>query len=123
MSLCTNIKSEFEPQVKVANGNLIVPKIQATVDLAPEHSPEVQHGYIFDNLATESLISIGQLYNDNFVALFSKYNLTILTNNKVIIKGWCNENGLWSIPLGKSNPLSQKYHLFYKPIESSNWIR
>ena len=76
------------------------PKLKATVNLAPELSPESQHGYILDDLATWSLISIGQLCSDGCVALFSKYNLKILKNNKVIITGLRNDNGLWSIPMG-----------------------
>ena len=86
-------------QVKVANGNVITPIAQTEIHLSNELSIHAQHAYKFNNLATGPLISTGQLCDDNYLALFSKYSLKILKNNKVIITGKRNENGLWDIPL------------------------
>jgi hypothetical protein len=65
----------------------------------------------FDNLKSGSLISIGQLCDDECVALFTKYGVKILKHGKVIITGKHNaKNGLWNIPLApkdNSSPTTQ----------------
>jgi hypothetical protein len=73
--------------------------IRATVPLVATLSKKAQIGHIFDDL-TGSLISIGQLCDDDCIALFSKYHVDIIKDGKVIIKGKQNTtNGLWNIPL------------------------
>ena len=49
-------------------------------------------GYVFGDLKTGSLISIGQLCDDDCIALFSIFNIYIIKNNKVIITGKLNNN-------------------------------
>ena len=48
---------------------------------------------------TGSLVSLGQLCDDDCIAIFTKYHVDILKNNQTIIKGERTDNGLWSIPL------------------------
>ena len=96
---CNTPVPAFGPQVKVANGNIIIPIAQTETNLAKELLKNAQHAYMFNDLATGSLISIGKLYDDNCFALFSKYFLKILKNNKVIITGKRNNNELWDILL------------------------
>jgi hypothetical protein len=68
--------------------------------LSPELSTSATVGHIFDNLKSGSLISIGQLCDDDCVALFTKYNVKIYKNGHAIIVGQRNAtNGLWNIPL------------------------
>ena len=74
---CTNIQHAFGPNVKVANGNIISPNKQGILKISKELSNEAQHSFIFNDLKTGSLISIGQLCDDDCIALFSKYNLNI----------------------------------------------
>ena len=64
--------------VKEANSNILTPKQQGTTKLAPQLSKTAQHSFIFDDLVTGSLISIGQLCDDNCIALFSKHNVNIV---------------------------------------------
>ena len=45
--------------IKVANGKIISPKAQTQVNLSPHLSKDAQHRYIFNDLSTGSLISIG----------------------------------------------------------------
>jgi hypothetical protein len=88
------------PSVQVANGNNIETTRRATIPLAKELSIKATTGHIFEDLKSGSLISIGQLCDDDCVALFSKYNVQIIKNGQVIIVGRRNStNGLWNIPL------------------------
>jgi hypothetical protein len=92
---------------EVANGETIETTKRALVPLANELSDEAKVGHIFDSLQSGSLISIGQLCDDDCVALFTKYNVKIIKNGNVIIIGKRNDtNGLWNIPLApKAAPL------------------
>ena len=56
---CDMLTPLFETYVKVANGNIMSPTSQIIINLSPHLLKDVQHGYIFNNLATESLILIG----------------------------------------------------------------
>ena len=49
-------------------------------------------GYVFDDLKTGSLISIGKLCDDDCITLFSTFNIYIIKNNKVVITGKFNNN-------------------------------
>ena len=89
----------FGPNVKLSNGNIMAPKSQTYVKKFQHFSKEAQYGYIFDDLATDFLISMGQLCNDYFIALFLKYNLKIIKNNMVIIEVRFNQKEIWDIPL------------------------
>jgi hypothetical protein len=73
--------------------------LRATIPLAAALSKQAQAGHIFGDLQG-SLISIGQLCDDDCVALFSKYQVDIIKDGQIIIKGKRNTtNGLWNIPL------------------------
>ena len=68
---------------------------------------------IFPDLSSSSLLSIGQLCDDNCIALFHKDILQIIKNNKVILEGLRNRtDGLWDVPLPVLSP----------PMESANAI-
>ena len=77
------------------------------VPLAPELSPDALQGHELHGLKTGSLVSIGKLCDDDCMSLFTKYNVNIIKNGKVIITGPRNkENNLWTIPLApKASPL------------------
>ena len=62
---------------------------------------------MLNDLATRSLLSIGQLRNEDCIALFSKYHLNFLKNNKVSIEGKRNNSGLWDVPLHHPRTKSQ----------------
>ena len=55
---------------------------------------------IFPDLKNSSLLSIGQLCDDDCFALFSKKYLTIFKDNELILFGHRNTtNGLWDVPM------------------------
>ena len=94
---CTDVVPTTTPQVTVANGDIISPTSKAQIQLSNELSTKAQQVVIFDNIQTESLISHGQLCDDDCIAIFSRFNVKILKNNKVIIEGRRTDNGLWDI--------------------------
>jgi hypothetical protein len=83
------------PSVRVANGENIETSKHALVPLAKELSTKAKTGHIFDALKSGSLISIGQLCDDECIALFTKYDVKIYKDGKVIIVSQRNDvNGL-----------------------------
>ena len=70
---------------------------------------------IFPDLSSSSLLSIGQLCDDDCVAVFSKEKMQVLKNDNVVLEGHRNFNdGLWDVPL---TPIPSS-----APIESMNAI-
>ena len=68
------------------------------VPLSAHLSPTASNGHVLEGLTTGSLISISKLCDDDCAALCTKYNVHIIKNGNVIIKGQRNNNGLWHIP-------------------------
>ena len=67
---------------------------------------KAQSAHVFNDITTGFLISMGQLYNDNCVAIFTKFDVKILKHNQIIITGLRDRtNGLWNIPLDSNPPL------------------
>jgi hypothetical protein len=104
---CTDIEHTTSgPSVQVATGTHMESSTRAAIPLAAALSRKAQVGHIFDDLTSGSLISIGQLCDNDCVALFSKYHVDIIKAGKVIIKGRRNTtNGLWTIPLAPKTPM------------------
>ena len=75
------------------------------VPLSSHLSPTATTGHVLDGLTTGSLISISKLCDDDCAALFTKYNVHIVKNGSVIIKGQRNNNGLWHIPFAPKSPI------------------
>ena len=64
------------------------------------------NSYIFPGLFNESSLSVGQLWDDNCIDIFTKNNVFILKQNKVIIQ--CSRHfsdGLWDVRLPSSTPV------------------
>ena len=61
-------------------------------------------------MTNDSLLSIGHLCDKGCIAVFSKDNLRVLHNNKLILQGYRNTNdGLWDVP-------------FVSPFHTANYI-
>jgi hypothetical protein len=70
------------------------------VPLAKELSNKAKVGHIFDGLKSGSPLSIGQLCNDNCVALFTKHHVKTHKQGQIMIVGEGDAaNGLWTIPI------------------------
>jgi hypothetical protein len=91
------------PTVRVTSGHTLVATKQVQIPLAKELSSAATTGHIFPNLQSGSLVSIGQLCDDNCVALFAKSDMAIYKDGAIIIRGKRDAtNGLWSMPLDPS---------------------
>ena len=98
---CTEVNDTTTPNsVQVANGEDMEAVLKVQFNLAPELSPEAQSGHTYNNLKSGTLVSVGQLANDDCDTIFSKHAAYVFKNGKIIIKGKRNyTNGLWNIPL------------------------
>ena len=68
--------------------------------LTTEFTPAATRTEIFDNLQS-SLVSLGQLCDDNCTVILNKNNLFAIKNDKVVLKGYRSTSGdsLWDIPI------------------------
>ena len=65
-------------------------------------STTVKQASVLEGLSNASLLSIGQLCDDNCIAIFDKQNLHVFKNGQCIVKGIRNwTNGLWDINIKK----------------------
>ena len=64
--------------VKASDYNYITPTHTAALHLLPHLSDHAQQSHVFNSLKTGSLISIRHIRNDNWAAIFSKYNVKII---------------------------------------------
>ena len=94
------------PTILAANGAIMPITAQGQLPLSSHLSPAAQQAFVLDDLTTGTLVSLGQLCDDNCIALFTKYNVHIIKNDQVIIQGKREANGLWLVPIDPpSNPL------------------
>ena len=71
-------------------------------------SSKAQSAHVFNDIIAGSLISMGQLFDDDCITIFTKFDVKILKHNQVIITGLRNRtNGLWNIPLEPIPPAQQ----------------
>ena len=89
----------------MANGNIIKPDLRSTLKLSNKLSSKAQPAYFFSDITTGSLLSMGQLYDDDCVAIFTEFDVKILKQNQVILTGLRDRtNGQWNIPLEPTPP-------------------
>ena len=99
--VCTdNQKTTTSPTVRLDNGNAMTATQSVKIPLSTQLSKSATHGHVLDHLKNGSLISIGQLSNDDCAAIITKYHVQIIKNSHIIIKGTRNNtDGLWNIPI------------------------
>ena len=83
----------------MANGEILTATHSRQLRLHPTLSHTAKQAFLFPDLTTGSLISIGKLCDDDCVATFKKHSVTISKNKKTIITGPRLANGLWHLPL------------------------
>ena len=87
------------PTVISASGDVMKPTLSGIFPLSPHLSDTAQSAFVLDTLKTGTLISLSQLCDDDCIAIFTRFQVRILKNNKIIITGNRTPNGLWSLPL------------------------
>ena len=63
------------PKVQVANRNIIKPAFSANLQLSRKFSSKEQSAHVFNDITTISLISKGQLCNDDYITIFTKFDV------------------------------------------------
>ena len=65
---------------------------------------------ILPELKSSSLISMGQLCDDDCLVVLSKKKLAAIKDNKIVLKGTRNKkDGLWDIPIYKTDITESNY--------------
>ena len=86
-------------------------------------------GHVIPNLSSASLLSIGQLCDDDCLALFNKEKVFIFQQNKFILKGKRNHsNGMWTVPvpiqpISHSSPTNSKNNNVLQHISGNSKLK
>ena len=96
-----NVKAtQFGPVVTLPNLSTIQATSEGQLNLHPILSTQATTAHIFDDLTNTSLLSMGQLCDDDCTAIFDKTAMKIVKNGTTIITGKRNHvDGLWDIEL------------------------
>lgn len=94
------------PSAMIPNGT----KIQAEhLGQLPIQANFSLSSLVFPDLHSESLLSIGQLCDNDCLAIFDRYHLHVFKNNRCILKGYRNtKDGLWDVPFPSPQPTVNK---------------
>ena len=108
----TNFMTFFRQAHKELKQSRPTPK-----DIASTNS---KHTFVLDALPAGTLISLGQLCDDDCIAIFTKYDVQIIKEGQVLIQGERNKtSGLWHIN-NQQQPEANNYkeHEAYDIINS-----
>jgi hypothetical protein len=87
------------PTVLSAYGAAMPITLRGQLPLSKKLSSTAQSDFVLDDLKTGTLILLAKLCDDDCIAIFNKYDVKIVKDNEIIIKGNRMPNGLWSLPL------------------------
>ena len=109
-AIVSTIQPSLSPSiVNVPTGDTITSTEEGSLPI-PQLSKTATKARIFPALKNLSLLSIGQLCDEDCLALFSKYHLIITKNNEIILQGIRNpSNGLWDVPFTTDIPYTTSY--------------
>ena len=96
------------PSVQLPNSEIIHTTATGVVPLSKALSEAARNTMILPKLTSASLISLGQLCDDNCDIILNKNEMCAYKNNKIILKGYRNhKDGLWDIPIKKTSITSK----------------
>ena len=111
------MKKQLGPQVTLPNNCSIQATKQGHLPLDPSLFKKVTSALILPSLKSASLLSLGQLCDDDYEVLLDKKKLTAKNNNKKILHGYRNRSdGLWDIRI-------PHYEVYEREIQSDNLIK
>ena len=70
LQICKDVKDTIGPYVKVSDDRIMAPTKKAQLPLPKEFTKHERTAYSFNNLKSGTLIPIGQLCNDDCIAVF-----------------------------------------------------
>ena len=98
------------PSVTLPDAGTIAPTLQGRLQLLSKLSKEGQRATALPKLKSSSLISLGQLCDDDCTVVLEKRKMLVVKNNDIILRGARNQqDGLWDIPIQKTQLQSDKY--------------
>jgi hypothetical protein len=110
---CLEGVQNFEgPSVLLPNRKTIQATQKGQLPLSTKLSPQAQTAMILPQLKSASLISIGQLCDDNCDVLLNKHHLVAIKDKQVILTGVRNPyDKLWDIPVQKQAITSRNFSM------------
>ena len=97
-----NIITTRGPTVKLPDNSVITADKKGELPLHHTLSIDAREANIIPKLSSSSLISLGQLCDDDCNIILHKKVLLAVKNDEIVLKGYRNYNdGLWDIPVAK----------------------
>ena len=98
-----NMHRNTSINVTLPNNHSISSTQSGTIPLSNKLSTKAKEATVLPNLQSSSLISLGQLCDDDCKVLLDKKELNVYKDNQVLLRGYRNPtDGLWDIPIVKS---------------------
>ena len=95
-----NIKPNPNISVTLPNNNPIKSTSSGIIPLSHKLSSKAKTATVLPNLKSSSLISLGQLCDDDCKVLLDKKELNVYKDDQVVLTGYRNpRDGLWDIPI------------------------
>ena len=95
LNICDKVEDTLGPKLAVADGHIILPTKKAILPLSNKLTEKYRVVLSFDNLKSGSLISIGQLCDENCIAILSNYDFQIIQHNEILVKVKRTDNWFW----------------------------
>ena len=93
-------KTDNPPEMQLPDNTTVTAVEQGALFLHKKLTPQAQSTQIIPAITNSSLLSIGQLCDDNCTAVFNKRDVKIYKDNDIIVKGQRSlHDGLWDINL------------------------
>ena len=110
MLVITNLKDTCDvPTLQLPNTATMNATKTGSIPLSGSLSTHAKNAHIFYGLHSALLISLGQLCDDECIAILDNNEINIMKNKTFILKGHRNKTyGLWDIPT--SRPLRHRAH-------------
>ena len=106
----TDVKNSPGPTVTLPNNEKISSTEQGKLPLHSDLSSTALTAAILPGLQSSSLISLGQLCDDNCDILLNKKSLFVMKDNQLMMEGFRNKGDkLWDIPVRNPNLLRAKH--------------
>ena len=83
----SNLRKDTTAKVTLPNAEAIPSNLRGKLSLSSELSAPAQTAIVLPQLKSSSLISLGQLCDDNCDINLNKTTLKVIKNNKVIMRG------------------------------------
>ena len=119
-SILLNIIKQAGPTVFLPNNDYISSNASGNLPI-PSLSTDATKTHLLPGLQNSSLLSLGQICDDDCIVHLTKSHLYVFKNNKLLLTGFRNQrDGLWDVPLPQQRlitPSSPSY-----PHHSANVI-